>query len=95
MPETDELAVEVVYALRDRQIAIRLRVPRGTTIAQAIERSAIARALPDVDIGHAPVGIFGRIVSCDTPLCEGDRIEIYRPLVVDAKQARRERAARQ
>jgi putative ubiquitin-RnfH superfamily antitoxin RatB of RatAB toxin-antitoxin module len=89
------IAVEVVYALRDRQIVLTVRVPPGTTVGEAIEQSHIARELNGTDLTHAPLGIHGRVVSRDTRLQEGDRVEIYRPLVADPKQTRRERAARQ
>jgi putative ubiquitin-RnfH superfamily antitoxin RatB of RatAB toxin-antitoxin module len=92
MAELDQLEVEVVYAHADRQIAIRLRVPQGTTVATVIECSGVAREVPDGDLTRAPVGIFGRVVSPDTQVRDGDRVEIYRPLVADPKQARRERA---
>lgn len=85
-------AIEVVYALSERQIVVSVTVPPGTSVGKAIELARV-----QVDFGEArdsPVGIYGRLVSRDTLLREGDRVEIYRPLVADAKQARRRRVGR-
>jgi len=84
------IQVEVVYALRDEQVMVALEVEDGTTAGQAVERSGIPGRFPE--IARAPVGIFGRVVSPDTPLRDGDRVEIYRPLSVDPKEVRRKRA---
>jgi putative ubiquitin-RnfH superfamily antitoxin RatB of RatAB toxin-antitoxin module len=92
-PEPD-LAVEVVYALPDQVIAASARVEPGTTVGEVIERVEFARLVPDVALDDARVGIFGRIVSRETPVRDGDRIEIYRPLFSDPKQARRQRSSR-
>jgi uncharacterized protein len=86
------IAIEVVYALSERQIVISVNVPPGTSVGEAIE---LARLQVDFgEAGDSPVGIHGRVVSRDTFLREGDRVEIYRPLVADAKQARRRRVGR-
>ena len=86
------LRVELVYALRDRQVLLRFEVEGGTTARQAVERSGILQRFPEIDLARAGLGIFGRVVSPDTPLRDGDRVEIYRPLIVEPKQGRRERA---
>jgi hypothetical protein len=86
------LAVEVVYALPGEQVVIPLLVPFGTTVEAAIELSGLPARFPGSS--QSRVGIHGREVSRETVLREGDRVEIYRPLVADAKQARRRRAAR-
>lgn len=86
------MRVEVVYALRDEQVLVALEVEEGTTARQAIERSGIAQRFPGIDVAHGPVGIFGRLTALDTPLRDGDRVEIYRPLLADPKEARRKRA---
>jgi len=88
------LSVEVVYALRDRQVLLTLEVEEGTTARQAVERSGVLRRFPEIDLARAGLGIFGRVISPDTPLRDGDRVEIYRALVADPKDARREKAAR-
>ena len=92
-PEHD-LAVEVVYALPERVISARVHVPPGTTVADAIDQSGFARLVPDVDLGRAVVGVFGRVVARDSAVHDGDRIEIYRPLLADPKQGRRQRSTR-
>lgn len=83
-----DIEVEVVYALSRREQSIRLIVPEGATVRQALEQSGL---LPQV---RGKVGIFGKVVSPDRALADGDRIEIYRPLPADPKEARRRRAAR-
>ena len=94
MPQARDLAIEVVYARPDRVIAVNAQVSPGTTVGETIEQSGIARLVQDIDPASAPVGIFGRVVSRNTPVHDGDRIEIYRPLVADPKQARRQRSGR-
>jgi len=88
------LRVEIVYALRDRQVLLMLEVEEGTTVRQAVERSGVLQRFPEINLAQARLGIFGRVVSSDTPLRDGDRVEIYRPLIADPKDARREKAAR-
>ena len=87
------LAVEVVYATPLAQTVVTLRVPAGTTVAEAFERSGLPRRFPEIGPA-AKLGVFGRLVDPNTFVCDGDRVEIYRPLVADPKQARRRRAAR-
>jgi len=86
------LRVEVVYALPAEQVLIGLEVEEGTTVAQAIERSGILARFPGIRPTGDNVGIFGAPASPDAPLRDGDRVELYRPLISDPKQARRERA---
>ena len=86
------LRIAVTYALREEQVLLELEVTDGTTARQAIERSGILQRFPEIDLARAGLGIFGRVVAPDTPLRDGDRIEIYRPLIADPKQARRTRA---
>jgi putative ubiquitin-RnfH superfamily antitoxin RatB of RatAB toxin-antitoxin module len=88
------LRVEVVYALREEQVLIPLEVEEGTTAREAVERSGILQRLPGIDVAASPVGVFGRIVSADAPLREGDRVELYRPLRAPPGDARRSRARR-
>ena len=88
------LRVEVVYALPERQVVIALEVEEATTALQAIEQSGILRQFPQADPRRDGVGVFGKRVTLDTPLRDGDRVEIYRPLIADPKTARRERAKR-
>jgi putative ubiquitin-RnfH superfamily antitoxin RatB of RatAB toxin-antitoxin module len=86
------IRVEVVYALREEQVLVALELEDGATVRQAIEMSGLARRFPDIDPARSPVGIFGRVTAEDARLRDGDRVEIYRPLPVDPKAARRNRA---
>ena len=88
------LRVEVVYALRGEQVLVALEVEEGTTVRQAIERSGLLARFPEVELKRGYVGIFGRTTPLHAPLADGDRVEIYRPLIADPKEARRERARR-
>jgi len=88
------LRIEVAYALREEQVLLELEMAGGATARQAVERSGILQRFPEIDLARAGLGIFGRVVSPDTPLRDGDRVEIYRPLVADPKQARHARAGR-
>lgn len=86
------IAVEVVYALPDAQTLIELEVAPGTTARQAIEQSGILRRFPQIDPDVRKIGIFGKAARPDVVLKDGDRVEIYRPLIADPKDARRRRA---
>lgn len=88
------LAIEVVHALPQEQIVIALTVPAGTSVRDAIHLSGLDVRIPGFDFEKARFGIYGRLVAADAVVCEGDRVEIYRPLIADAKQARRRRAER-
>jgi len=92
--ESSNLLVEVAYALPDQQVLLELEVEEGTTVRQAIERSGILRRYPGIQLARGCVGIFGRRVELDAPLRDGDRVEIYRPLVADPREARRRRVKR-
>lgn len=88
-----EIDVEVVYALPQRQWVLKLRVAEGATVAQAIDQSGIAWRVPQVQLEGASFGVFGELRAADAVLRDGDRVEIYRPLLADPKDVRRERAA--
>lgn len=89
---TGQILIEVAYALPDRQTLIALKVPSNTTLQQAILLSGICQQHPEIDLDNTVVGIFSTIASLQTALKAGDRVEIYRPLQIDPKQARRQRA---
>src|SRR5262249_30148017 len=86
------IRVEVVYAMREEQVLVALDVEEGTTARQAVEQSGVLRRFPEVDLARTSIGIFGRVTTPDTLLRDGDRVEIYRALLVDPKDARRARA---
>jgi len=87
--------VEVAYALPDKQIIREVNVDAGTTIGAAIVQSGIMMDFPtlDIELENAKVGIFGKVATMTTVLADGDRVEIYRPLIADPKEVRRKRAA--
>ena len=90
------MRVTVLYSPAPREVLEwEVRVAPGATVAQAIERSGLPQARPGFDWRRASVGVWGRKSQLDAVLREGDRIEVYRPLQVDPKLARRERFARQ
>jgi len=86
------IRIEVAYAMPDKQVLLEVTVPEGSTVGDGIELSAIRADFPDMEINPASVGIFSRKVALSDVLQEGDRIEIYRPLIVDPKELRRQRA---
>ncbi len=88
------MLVEVAYALEKKQTLLELEVDKGTTLKQAIDLSGIIGIYPQIDLSKDKTGIFGKIAKLDTILREKDRVEIYRPLIADPKQVRKERAAK-
>jgi putative ubiquitin-RnfH superfamily antitoxin RatB of RatAB toxin-antitoxin module len=86
------LSVEVAYALPLKQELLRLQLPAGSTLQQAIEASGLLRKHPEIDLRKNKVGVFGKLARLDAPLRDRDRVEIYRPLVADPKEVRRKRA---
>lgn len=89
------MSVEVVVAMPDRQVIEKLRLPEGATVAEAIERSGVAGKFDGLVIDPKMLGIFGSKVPIGQLLSDGDRVEIYRPLIADPKEVRRQRAERQ
>jgi uncharacterized protein len=90
---SERISVEVAYATPDEQLVIPLNVESGTTLESAIEQSGILRRFPEIDIATVKVGVFGKAAVMGAPLKPGDRVEIYRPLIADPKEARKRRAA--
>ncbi len=88
----NNISVEVAYASDSKQFMKSLHVEVGTTVIQAIELSGIRVEFPELDLASSKIGIFSRFVSGDYVLKEFDRIEIYRPLLIDPKESRRRRA---
>lgn len=90
------IVVEVVYALADKQRLVRLSVPYGTTVRQAALMSGMAAHFPGLDPAASPLGIFGKAVAKpdERVLEDGERVEIYRPLIADPKEVRKQRAAK-
>jgi putative ubiquitin-RnfH superfamily antitoxin RatB of RatAB toxin-antitoxin module len=85
--------VEVVYAPPGEQVLERLAVAADSTIEVVIQSSGILDRFPEIDLAVNKVGVFGKTISLQAGLHDGDRIEIYRPLIADPKEARKKRAA--
>ncbi len=85
--------IEVAYALENKQTLLSLEVEEGITLKEAVEISGIIDKYPQIDLLKDKTGIFGKMAKLDTILREKDRVEIYRPLIADPKQVRKERAA--
>ena len=94
--DSRSIAIEVVCALADRQHLLRLSVPFGTTVREAALRSGMQRYFPELDLQQASLGIFGKALAKpeERVLEAGERVEIYRPLIADPKEVRKQRAAR-
>ncbi|MFC2707705.1 MAG: RnfH family protein [Neisseria sp.] len=86
------LEIEIVYGLAERQVLKSMTVAEGTTIREAVLQSSLEVEFPELDLQQAPLGFFGKAVKDETALRDGDRIEVYRPLLIDPKEARRKRA---
>ena len=92
--ESDKIRVEVAYALPEKQALLSLTVAAGTTVLEAARQSGIAEQFEGLDLENAKLGIFGKVVAPGQVLRDGDRVEIYRPLIADPKEVRKARAAR-
>lgn len=88
-----KITVEVVYAKADEQALLSLEADSTLTVREAIERSGILQQFPEIDLASNKVGIFGKITTLDQLLEDGERVEIYRTLIADPKEARKRRAA--
>lgn len=87
------ISVEVIFALPEKAERLPLKLARGCTVQQAIEFSGLLQKYPEIDLARSKVGIFAKLVKLDQPLRNHDRVEIYRPLIADPKEVRRQRAA--
>ncbi len=84
---------EVAYALPDRQTILVVESERELTVIEAVNESGILEVYPELQGTKLKLGVFGKLATEDTALYEGDRVEIYRPLIADPKEARKKRAA--
>jgi hypothetical protein len=87
------IQVEVAYASTSQQRLVTLALPAGSCVLHAIEQSGLLAEFPEINLATQRVGIFSRPCALDTTLRDQDRVEIYRPLVADPKESRRERVA--
>lgn len=86
------LQVQVCYAKPEIQLLRDVSVPPGTTLQAAIVQSGILDDMPEIDLSTCRVGIYAKLKTLEAILRDGDRIEIYRPLIADPKESRRRRA---
>lgn len=94
MESLELITIEIAYAKPLEQILLSLQVPPETNIKQAIMQSNILERFPEINLDKEnKVGIFGKVVTLNQALRNGDRIEIYRPLIADPKEVRKQRAA--
>lgn len=91
--ENEQIMVEVAYALPHEQQIIPIKAHQGITAEQAVLQSGILQKYPEIDLSVNKVGIFGKLIKLDTPLKHMDRVEIYRNLIADPKEVRKQRAA--
>jgi putative ubiquitin-RnfH superfamily antitoxin RatB of RatAB toxin-antitoxin module len=88
----DKLTVEVVFALPDRQALVSVTLASGATVGDAIRQSGLPERFPDEQLDSLPTGVWGRPAERSQIVSDGDRVEIYRPLEMDPREARRQRA---
>lgn len=89
-----EIQVEVIYALPQKQYLRKVKLEEGSTVEQAIVASGLLELRDDIDLRQNKVGIYSRPVKLGDAVQDGDRVEIYRPLIADPKELRRQRAER-
>ena len=85
--------IEVAYATPAKQIILECEIDTGTSARDAVKNSGIDQHFPEIDLESCELGVFGKAIPADYELQNGDRIEIYRPLIADPKEVRRRRAA--
>ncbi len=93
MARVDSIPVEVAYALPEKQVILTLDVMAGATLEEVIRASGILERFPEIDLGKNKIGVFGKTGKLTDTLHAGDRVEIYRPLIADPKEVRKQRAA--
>lgn len=88
------MKIEICYALPDRQELVSVELAEGSTVIQAVEASGLLQKYPDIEPGgRNKLGVFAKLVKADAALRDRDRVEIYRPLIADPKEVRRQKAA--
>lgn len=93
MENVDRIRIEVAYATASEQIILELSLASGSTVGDAIEVSGVLQRFPEISLDVNKVGIFGKLSRLEDPLRDHDRVEIYRPLIADPREVRRQRAA--
>ncbi len=87
------IKVEVCYALPAKQELVSVKLPEGATLTQALEASGLLQKYPEIDLKKNKFGIYAKLSKPDAILRDRDRVEIYRPLIADPKEVRKQRAA--
>lgn len=87
------ITVEVCYALSEKQALVTVKLPLGSTLQQALEASGLLQKHPEIDLKKNKFGVFAKLSKVDSVLRDRDRVEIYRPLIADPKEVRKQRAA--
>jgi uncharacterized protein len=87
-----DMTVEVAYALPHKQLIIPVQIAPGSNANAAIQASGILAKFPEIDLNSNQIGIFGKLIKLDTPLRHLDRVEVYRALIADPKEVRKQRA---
>ncbi len=90
---SEMLTIDVIYALPTKQPLVTLRLPAGSTVQQAIDASGLLQKYPEIDLKTNKIGVFAKLSKPDAVLHDHDRVEIYRPLIADPKEVRKQRAA--
>ncbi|MCL2635549.1 MAG: RnfH family protein [Betaproteobacteria bacterium] len=93
MTEAEMLDIEVCYAQAGKQEVVRLRLADGATLGEALEASGLLLKYPEIDPKQNKFGIYAKLSKTDAVLRDRDRVEIYRPLIADPKEVRKQRAA--
>ena len=86
--------IEIAYATPEKQLILEREVDLSTSVRDAVRASGIEQHFPEINLEDCDLGVFGKSVADDFKLSDGDRIEIYRPLIADPKEVRRQRAAK-
>ena len=87
------IEIEVCYPRPEKQSVVRLKLATGTTVQQAVEASGLLEKFPEIDLKKNKFGVWNKLSKLDTALRDKDRVEIYRPLIADPKEVRKQRAA--
>lgn len=89
----ETITVEVCYARADKQEVVNVRLPAGSTVLAALEACGLLEKYPEIDVKKNKFGIWNKLSKPDSALRDRDRVEIYRPLIADPKEVRKQRAA--
>lgn len=90
---SNQIKVEVVYGRQDRQKVVTVTLNEGATLREAVERSGLLAEFPEIDLAKNKLGIWNKLAKPDAVVRDKDRLEIYRPLIADPKEVRKQRAA--